>query len=159
CDFRCIYCMAEEMTFLPKADLLSLEELERLALAFIRRGVQKIRITGGEPLVRKGILTLFQSLSGLLKTGPLSELTLPTDVSRAAEFARPLADAVVRRVNVSVDTRDPERFTRLTRRGRLPDVLAGIEAAREAGLKVKINTVALKSENEDELEDLMRWAH
>jgi len=159
CDFRCIYCMAEEMTFLPKADLLSLEELDRLISAFIRRGVKKIRITGGEPLVRKGILTLFADLSRHLATGALEELTLTTNGSRLAEFAEPLYRAGVRRVNVSVDTLDEARFTRLTRRGKLGPVLAGIEAARAAGLKVKINTVALKDENEDELEALMLWAH
>jgi cyclic pyranopterin phosphate synthase len=159
CDFRCVYCMAEEMTFLPKADLLTLEELDRLVSAFIGRGVRKIRITGGEPLVRKGILTLFGDLSRHLQTGALEELTLTTNGSRLAEFAEPLYRAGVRRVNVSLDTRDPERFTKLTRRGKLGPVLAGIAAARAAGLKIKINTVALKDENEDELEDLMRWAH
>jgi cyclic pyranopterin phosphate synthase len=159
CDFRCVYCMAEEMAFLPKAELLSLEELDRIASAFIRRGVRKLRITGGEPLMRKGIMTLFENLSIHLQTGALAELTLTTNGSRLAEFAQPLARAGLRRVNVSLDTRDPARFTRLTRRGHLPDVLAGIAAAREAGLAVKINTVALKGENEDELEDLMRWAH
>ena len=159
CDFRCIYCMAEDMTFLPKAEVLSLEELDRLISAFVRRGVRKLRITGGEPLVRKGIMTLFESLSAHLKTGALEELTLTTNGSRLAEFAEPLARAGVRRVNVSLDTRDPERFTRLTRRGRLPVVLGGVEAARAAGLKVKINTVALKGENEDEIEDLMLWSH
>jgi GTP 3',8-cyclase len=159
CDFRCIYCMAEEMTFLPKAELLSLEELDRLISAFIRRGVKKLRITGGEPLMRKGIMTLFEALSVHLRTGALEELTLTTNGSRLADFAEPLYRAGVRRVNVSLDTRDTERFAKLTRRGRLPVVLDGIRAARAAGLKVKINTVALKGENEDELEDLMLWAH
>jgi cyclic pyranopterin phosphate synthase len=159
CDFRCIYCMAEDMTFLPKAEVLSLEELDRLVSAFIRRGVRKVRITGGEPLVRKGILSLLESLSRHLAGGALEELTLTTNGSRLAEFAAPLRRAGIRRVNVSLDTRDETRFTRLTRRGRLSDVLAGIDAARAAGLKVKINTVALKGENEDELEALMLWAH
>ena len=159
CDFRCIYCMAEDMTFLPKADLLSLEELDRLVSAFVARGVKKVRLTGGEPLMRKGILTLFEALSRHLASGALEELTLTTNGSRLAEFAEALARTGVRRVNVSLDTRDDARFTRLTRRGKLAPVLAGIEAAAAAGLKVKINTVALKDENEDEIEDLMRWAH
>lgn len=159
CDFRCVYCMAEEMTFLPKAEVLSLEELDRLVSAFVRRGVRKVRITGGEPLVRKGIMTLFEALSRHLQSGALEELTLTTNGSRLAEFAAPLHRAGVRRINVSLDTRDPDRFTRLTRRGKLQTVLDGIRAAQEAGLHIKINTVALKDENEDELEDLMLWAH
>jgi cyclic pyranopterin phosphate synthase len=157
CDFRCTYCMSENMTFLPKADLLSLEELDRLCSAFIRMGVQKLRITGGEPLVRKGILTFFEAMARHLQTGALKELTLTTNGSQLEKFASPLAALGVRRVNVSLDTLDEARFARITRWGRLPQVLAGIAAARAAGLRVKINAVALKGENEDELLPLVDW--
>lgn len=157
CDFRCTYCMSENMTFLPKADLLSLEELDRLCSTFIRLGVQKLRITGGEPLVRKGILTFFGAMSRHLGTGALKELTLTTNGSQLAKFAAPLADLGVRRVNVSLDTLDPKKFAEITRWGRLPQVLDGIEAAKAAGLRVKINAVALKGFNEDELFPLLDW--
>ncbi len=157
CDFRCTYCMSEHMTFLPKADLLSLEELDRLCSAFVAMGVEKLRITGGEPLVRKGILTFFEAMSRHLETGALQELTLTTNGSQLAKFAGPLAALGVRRINVSLDTLDPAKFTRITRWGRLPQVLEGIEAARAAGLRVKINAVALKGFNEDELFPLLDW--
>ena len=157
CDFRCTYCMSEHMTFLPKADLLSLEELDRLCTAFIRLGVQKLRITGGEPLVRKGILTFFEAMSRHLATGALKELTLTTNGSQLAKFAGPLADLGVRRINVSLDTLDAKKFADITRWGRLPQVLDGIAAAKAAGLKVKINAVALKGFNEDELFPLLDW--
>jgi GTP 3',8-cyclase len=157
CDFRCTYCMSEHMAFLPKADLLSLEELDRLCSTFVRMGVQKLRITGGEPLVRKGILTFFQAMSRHLETGALKELTLTTNGSQLAKFAQPLADLGVKRVNVSLDTLDPTKFAEITRWGRLPQVLDGIEAARAAGLRVKINAVALKGFNEDELFPLLDW--
>ena len=157
CDFRCTYCMSEHMTFLPKADLLSLEELDRLCTTFIGMGVQKLRITGGEPLVRKGILTFFQAMSRHLESGDLQELTLTTNGSQLAKFAQPLAELGVRRINVSLDTLDPEKFARITRWGRLPQVLDGIAAAQAAGLRVKINAVALKGFNEDELFSLADW--
>ena len=157
CDFRCTYCMSEHMTFLPKADLLSLEELDRLCTTFVRLGVQKLRITGGEPLVRKGILTFFEALSRHLATGALQELTLTTNGSQLAKFAQPLADLGVRRINVSLDTLDPAKFAEITRWGRLPQVLDGITAAKAAGLRVKINAVALKGFNEDELFPLLDW--
>jgi GTP 3',8-cyclase len=157
CDFRCTYCMSENMTFLPKAELLSLEELDRMCSAFIRLGVQKLRITGGEPLVRKGILTFFEAMGRHLQSGALKELTLTTNGSQLAKFAQALADIGVRRVNVSLDTLDPAKFAEITRWGRLPQVLEGIEAAKAAGLKVKINAVALKGFNEDELFPLADW--
>ena len=157
CDFRCTYCMSEHMTFLPKADLLSLEELDRLCSTFIRLGVQKLRITGGEPLVRKGILTFFEAMSRHLQTGARKELTLTTNGSQLANFAQPLADLGVRRVNVSLDTLDAAKFAEITRWGRLPQVLDGIQAAKAAGLRVKINAVALKGFNEDELFPLLDW--
>jgi GTP 3',8-cyclase len=157
CDFRCTYCMSEHMTFLPKADLLSLEELDRLCSTFVRMGVQKLRITGGEPLVRKGILTFFEAMSRHLATGALQELTLTTNGSQLAKFAQPLADLGVKRINVSLDTLDPAKFAQITRWGRLPQVLDGIEAAKAAGLRVKINAVALKGFNEDELFPLLDW--
>jgi cyclic pyranopterin phosphate synthase len=157
CDFRCTYCMSEHMTFLPKADLLSLEELDRLCTTFIHMGVQKLRITGGEPLVRKGILTFFEAVSRHLATGALKELTLTTNGSQLARFAEPLAALGVRRVNVSLDTLDPQKFAEITRWGRLPQVLDGIKAAKAAGLRVKINAVALKGFNEDELFSLLDW--
>jgi len=157
CDFRCAYCMTEHMTFLPKAELLTLEELDRLCSSFIDLGVEKLRITGGEPLVRKGILTLFEALSRHLATGALRELTLTTNGSQLRKYAAELAACGVRRINVSLDTLDDRKFAQITRWGRLSQVLDGIAAAREAGLKVKINTVALKGFNEDELFSLTEW--
>ena len=159
CDFRCAYCMAEQMTFLPHRDLLTLDELDRVCSTFITRGVTKLRVTGGEPLVRKNIMTLIRGLSRHLTSGALDELTLTTNGSRLARHAAELADCGVRRVNVSVDTLDPEKFRRITRRGDLAVVLAGIEAARAAGIAVKINAVALKGVNEDELDPMIVWAH
>ena len=159
CDFRCVYCMAEHMTFLPKDDLLSLEELDRLCSAFVGRGVRKLRITGGEPLVRRNVLWLFQRLGRHLDAGTLDELTLTTNGSQLPRFSQDLRDAGVRRINVSLDTLDPERFQRITRWGRLDKVLAGIDAAQAAGLSIKINTVALRGVNEDEIEDLISWSH
>jgi len=159
CDLRCVYCMNEEMSFLPKRDLLTLEELDRLCSAFVRRGTTKLRLTGGEPLVRRDVMRLFRSLSRHLESGALKELTLTTNGTLLTRHANELADCGVRRVNVSLDTLDPVRFRRITRWGDLAKVLDGIEAARVAGLAVKINAVALKGENEHELVDLMRWAH
>ena len=159
CDFRCVYCMSEHMTFLPKKDLLSLEELDRLCSAFIARGVRKLRLTGGEPLVRKNIMWLIQSLSRHLKSGALQELTLTTNGSQLEKYAADLKAAGVRRINVSLDTLDPVKFKAVTRWGELPTVLRGIKAAEDAGLKVKINAVALKGVNEYEIEDLVRFAH
>jgi cyclic pyranopterin phosphate synthase len=158
CNFRCVYCMSENMNFLPKADLLTLEELERLSAAFVGRGVRKIRITGGEPLVRRNVMSLFRGLSRLFAKG-LDELTLTTNGALLARYAQELADCGVRRVNVSLDTRDERKFRALTRWGDLAEVLAGVEAARAAGLKVKINCVALKGVNEDEFLSLVEWAH
>ncbi|HEX3536617.1 MAG TPA: GTP 3',8-cyclase MoaA [Stellaceae bacterium] len=157
CDFRCVYCMAEEMSFLPKKELLTLEELDRVCSAFIRLGVKKLRLTGGEPLVRRDIMTLFHSLGRHLRTGALDELTLTTNGSQLARYAEELRQCGVRRVNVSVDTLDPDKFAEITRRGRLDQVLEGIAAAKAAGLAVKINTVALRGVNEDELDDLVGW--
>lgn len=157
CDFRCLYCMSEDMTFLPKAELLTLEELDRLCTAFVRQGVEKLRITGGEPLVRRNVMALFEAMGRHLASGSLREMTLTTNGSQLARFAPDLARFGVRRINVSLDTLDPERFRRLTRRGDLAQVLRGIEAAREAGIRVKINAVALKGDTEDELFDLMAW--
>src|SRR5881398_380015 len=157
CDFRCVYCMSENMAFLPKADLLSLEELDRLCSAFIARGVRKLRLTGGEPLVRRGIMTLVNSLAHHLRSGELDELTLTTNGSQLAKYAEELRECGVRRVNVSVDTLDPAKFTEITRRGRLDQVLEGLAAAKEAGLAVKINTVALRGINEEELDELVAW--
>jgi cyclic pyranopterin phosphate synthase len=159
CDFRCVYCMAEHMSFLPKADLLTLEELDRLCSAFVAKGVRKLRLTGGEPLVRRGIMTLFSSLSRHLKSGALDELTLTTNGSQLPKYAAELKGYGVERVNVSLDTLDPDKFRAITRWGDLNQVLAGIDAAQAAGLRVKINTVALKGVNEDELASLVRWAH
>ncbi|CAN1511291.1 MoaA Molybdenum cofactor biosynthesis enzyme [Rhabdaerophilaceae bacterium] len=159
CDFRCVYCMSENMSFLPKQDLLSLEELDRLCSAFVHRGVKKLRITGGEPLVRRDIMTLFRGLSRHLATGALDELTLTTNGSQLLRFARELAECGVKRVNVSLDTLDPDKFRTITRWGSLDKVLDGIDAALEAGLAVKINAVALKDFNEDEFLPLIRWAH
>ena len=157
CDFRCVYCMAEDMTFLPKAEVLSLEELERLCSAFVRLGVKKLRLTGGEPLVRRNIMSLFQGLSRHLETGALEELTLTTNGSQLAKYAAELAALGVRRVNVSLDTLDPHKFAAITRWGKLDKVLDGLAAAREAGLAIKINTVALKGVNDDELHRLVTW--
>src|SRR6266436_2425750 len=159
CDFRCVYCMAENMAFLPKADVLTLEELDRLCSAFVAKGVRKVRLTGGEPLVRRGIMSLVRSLSRHLGSGALDELTLTTNGSQLARFAAELRDCGVRRINVSLDTLDPEKFRAITRWGDLDKVLGGIEAARAAGLAVKINAVALKNLNEEEIPSLMEWAH
>ena len=159
CDFRCTYCMAEHMTFLPKRDLLSLEELDRLCSAFVRKGVRKLRLTGGEPLVRKNIMWLFRALSRHLKSGLLEELTLTTNGSQLPKFAAELRDAGVRRLNVSLDTLDPGRFKAITRWGELAQVMAGLDAAARAGLAIKLNAVALKGVNEDEIDDLIRFAH
>jgi GTP 3',8-cyclase len=159
CDFRCVYCMAEDMSFLPKSDLLTLEELDRLCSAFVERGVRKLRLTGGEPLVRKGIMTLVASLARHLASGQLDELTLTTNGSQLPKHAAELFAHGVRRINVSLDTLDPDRFRAITRWGELDRVLDGIAAAQAAGLKVKINAVALKGVNEDELADLVAWAH
>jgi len=158
CDLRCSYCMPEKMKFLPKAEILSLEELHQLSLAFIARGVRKIRLTGGEPLVRRDMISLVQALGREVSSG-LDELTLTTNGTQLAEHASALVAAGMRRVNVSLDTRDSVLFERLTRRDRLPNVLEGIAAAKAAGLKVKLNTVALKGLNEVELPDLIAWAH
>lgn len=159
CDFRCVYCMAEDMHFLPKADLLTLEELDRLCSVFVERGVRRLRITGGEPLVRRDIMTLFRSLSRHLASGRLDELTLTTNGSQLAKHAADLAACGVKRVNVSLDTLDPQKFRAITRWGDLGKVVSGIDAAQAAGLKVKINAVALKGVNEDEVETLIEWAH
>jgi GTP 3',8-cyclase len=158
CDFRCSYCMSEHMTFLPKKDLLSLEELDRLCTAFVAKGVRKLRITGGEPLVRKNILWLFRALSRHLGGG-LDELTLTTNGSQLPKFAQELKDAGVRRINISLDTLRPDRFQAITRWGDFAQVMAGIDAAEKAGLEIKLNAVALKGVNEDELEDLIGFAH
>ena len=157
CDFRCVYCMSENMTFLPKKELLTLEELDRLCSTFVKLGVRKLRITGGEPLVRRGIMTFFQSMSRHLDSGALQELTLTTNGSQLEKYAKDLFAAGVRRVNISLDTLDEEKFARVTRWGRLPQVLRGIDAAQKAGLRVKINAVALKGFNEAELPDITRW--
>lgn len=159
CDFRCTYCMSEHMNFLPKQEILSLEELDRVCSAFIAKGVRKLRLTGGEPLVRRDVMTLIRNLGRHLETGALEELTLTTNGSQLARFADDLASAGIKRINVSLDTLDAANFARITRWGRLAQVLEGIEAATRAGLKVKINTVALKDENEDEIPALIEWAH
>jgi GTP 3',8-cyclase len=159
CDFRCVYCMSEHMTFLPKPDLLTLEELDRLCSVFIAKGVRKLRLTGGEPLVRRGIMTLFGSLSRHLDSGDLDELTLTTNGSQLPKYAAELAALGIKRINVSLDTLDPDKFRAITRWGELDKVMAGIDAAQTAGLRVKINAVALKGVNEDELAELVRWAH
>jgi cyclic pyranopterin phosphate synthase len=157
CDFRCIYCMAEDMSFLPKAEILTLEELDRLCSAFVAKGVRKLRLTGGEPLVRRNVMWLIERLGRHLKTRTLDELTLTTNGSQLARHAEGLAKAGVRRINVSLDTLDAERFRKLTRWGRLEQVMEGLAAAKAAGLHVKINTVALKDENEDEFDELIAW--
>jgi cyclic pyranopterin phosphate synthase len=159
CDFRCVYCMSEHMSFLPKQDLLTLEELDRVCSVFVAKGVRKLRITGGEPLVRRDIMSLIRSLSRHLKSGALDELTVTTNGSQLAKHAKDLAACGVRRINVSLDTLDPDNFHRITRWGDLAKVMQGLNAAQEAGLKVKINAVALKGVNEDELETLLEWAH
>jgi cyclic pyranopterin phosphate synthase len=159
CDLRCAYCLPQRADFLPRKDLLTIEELERLTRAFIRRGVRKVRLTGGEPLVRKGVETLIARLGAEVATGALDELTLTTNATNLATFAETLADAGVRRINVSLDTLDPALFERLTHRPVLNEVLQGVDAAAAAGLKIKINTVALKDANEEELPDLIAWAH
>jgi cyclic pyranopterin phosphate synthase len=156
CDFRCVYCMAEDMEFLPKSDLLSLEELDRLCAAFIRRGVTKLRLTGGEPLVRRGVMWLIERLGERLGHG-LEELTLTTNGSQLAKNAEKLAKAGVRRINVSLDTLDAQKFAAITRWGRLPAVLDGLAAAKAAGLAVKINAVALRGVNEDEFDAMLEW--
>jgi GTP 3',8-cyclase len=158
CDFRCVYCMAEDMTFLPKAELLTLEEMDRLCSAFVTKGVRKLRLTGGEPLVRKNVMWLIRRLSRHLESGALDELTLTTNGSQLGKHAAELAACGVRRVNVSIDTLDPEKFTAITRWGKLGPVLDGIKAANDAGIRVKINTVALKGVNDDEAFDLIDWA-
>jgi cyclic pyranopterin phosphate synthase len=158
CDFRCVYCMAETMTFLPRAELLTLEELDRLGSAFIAKGVRKLRLTGGEPLVRRNIMWLIRALSRHLGAG-LDELTLTTNASQLARHAGELAACGVKRVNVSLDTLDAAKFRAITRRGDLAQVMHGIDAAERAGLNIKINTVALRDVNEDEIEDMIRWAH
>jgi GTP 3',8-cyclase len=159
CDFRCVYCMAEDMTFLPRQDLLTLEELDRVCSAFIDQGVKKLRLTGGEPLVRKGIMTLVESLSRHLKSGALEELTLTTNGSQLAKHAADLVKHGVKRINVSVDTLDPVKFKQITRWGDLAKVLDGIKVAQEAGLHIKINAVALKGVNEHEIPAMIRWCH
>ena len=157
CDFRCVYCMAEDMTFLPKRDLLTLEELDRLCSAFVAKGVRKLRLTGGEPLVRKNIMQLFRSLSRHLEAGTLDELTLTTNGSQLARYAEDLAACGVRRVNVSIDTLDRAKFKTVTRWGDLGRVMEGLDAARKAGLAVKINAVALKGVNEHEIPSMLEW--
>ncbi|CUH85653.1 GTP 3',8-cyclase MoaA [Thalassovita mediterranea] len=157
CDFRCVYCMSEDMKFLPKKDLLTLEELDRMCSAFINMGVEKLRITGGEPLVRRGIMTFFNSMSRHLESGALKELTLTTNGSQLAKYADDLYAAGVRRVNISLDTLDDQKFADITRWGRLKQVLNGIDAAQRAGLRVKINAVALKGFNDVELFDIVEW--
>ncbi|MGD9981365.1 MAG: GTP 3',8-cyclase MoaA [Hyphomonadaceae bacterium] len=158
CDLRCIYCMSERMRFLPRAELLTLEELDRLCGVFVARGVRRLRFTGGEPLVRRGFIDLLHNVGRHLGAG-LDEITVTTNGVQLAEFAEPLFNAGVRRVNVSVDSLDRETFARITRRDRLPQVLDGVAAAQQAGLKVKINTVALKHDNAHEIPDLVKWAH
>ncbi len=158
CDFRCVYCMAEDMTFLPKAEILTLEELDRVASAFVRLGVRKLRLTGGEPLVRRNVMSLFRGLSRHLGTGALDELTLTTNGSQLPRFADELAELGVKRINVSLDTHDPEKFAAITRWGKYDQVMAGLAAAKAAGLRIKINTVALKGVNDEEFDDLVAWA-
>jgi cyclic pyranopterin phosphate synthase len=159
CDFRCVYCMPEHMTFLPKADVLSLEELDRLCSAFVRKGVNKLRLTGGEPLVRRDVMKLFRSLGRHIGTGALDELTLTTNGSQLARFASELVDCGVKRINVSVDTLDADKFRAITRWGDLSRVLAGIDAAQAAGLRIKINVVALRGVNDEEIPSLIKWSH
>ena len=157
CDFRCVYCMSEKMKFLPKKDLLTLEELDKVCSVFVEMGIKKIRITGGEPLVRRNILSFFEGISRHLISGALSELTLTTNGSQLVKFAKPLSDLGIKRVNISLDTLNPEKFKEITRWGRLDQVLEGVQAAKSAGLAVKINTVALKKTNENELHQFVKW--
>jgi cyclic pyranopterin phosphate synthase len=157
CDFRCVYCMAEDMSFLPKSDVLTLEEIDRAASAFVRLGVKKLRLTGGEPLVRRNVMSLVRSLGRHLKTGALDELTLTTNGSQLARFAGELKEAGIRRVNVSLDTLDKDKFTAITRWGKLDQVLDGISAAQAAGLEIKINAVALKGVNDGEFDRMISW--
>ncbi|MDP6708817.1 MAG: GTP 3',8-cyclase MoaA [Alphaproteobacteria bacterium] len=157
CDFRCVYCMSEDMSFLPKAEVLSLEELDRLCSAFVAKGVRKLRLTGGEPLVRRNIMWLIRRLARHLDSGALDELTLTTNASQLNRYAEELRDTGVRRLNVSLDTLDPEKFAAVTRWGKLDKVLAGLEAAKSAGLEIKINMVALRDVNEDEIEAVLAW--
>ena len=159
CDFRCVYCMSENMTFLPKKDVLSLEELDRLCTAFISKGVKKIRLTGGEPLVRKNIMHLIENLSRHLQSGSLEELTITTNGSQLERYAEDLRQLGIRRINVSLDTLDPHKFKVITRWGNIDKVFKGLDAAQSAGLDVKINTVALKGVNENDIEDILKWAH
>ncbi len=159
CDFRCVYCMSENMSFLPRRDLLTLEELDRICSAFVQRGARKLRITGGEPLVRKNIVWLFQALSRHLEQGRLDEVTLTTNGSQLKRYAAELKNAGVERINVSLDTLRPDRFRAITRWGDLSTVMHGLDAADAVGLKVKINAVALKGTNEDEIDDLLEFAH
>lgn len=159
CDLRCTYCMSEQMTFLPRQDLLTLEELDRLCSAFVARGTRKLRITGGEPLVRRDIVALFRSLSRHLQSGALHELTLTTNGTQLAQHAEALAAAGVKQINVSLDTLEDDKFHKITRRGDFGKVMAGLDAAQAAGLKVKINTVALAGINDDEFDNLVRWSH
>ncbi len=159
CDFRCVYCMSEHMTFLPKRDLLSLEELDRLCSAFVVKGVRKLRITGGEPLVRKNIMWLFRALSRHLESGQLEELTLTTNASQLPRYAAELKACGVERINISLDTLDPDKFKAITRWGDFDTVMDGIEAAEKAGIRLKFNTVALKGVNEDEIAEMVLWAH
>ena len=157
CDFRCVYCMAENMTFLPKAEILSLEELDRLCTAFIELGVRKLRLTGGEPLVRRNFIGFLKGLSRHLESGALEELTLTTNGSQLGRFSETLVDCGVRRINVSLDTLDPQKFAAITRWGKLEKVMAGLEAAKNAGLRIKINAVALRGVNDDELAKMVSW--
>ncbi len=159
CDFRCTYCMAENMHFLPRKDLLTLEELDRLCTAFIEKGVRKLRLTGGEPLVRKNIMHLIHELSRHLRSGALDELTLTTNGSQLAKFAQEMANCGVKRINVSLDTLNPEKFQAITRWGNFQQVMSGIEAAQAAGIRVKLNAVALKGFNDTEIPEMIRWAH
>ncbi len=158
CDFRCVYCMSEHMTFLPRKDVLSFEEIDTIVAAFVRRGTRKVRLTGGEPLVRRDIMQLVESIGGLVGSG-LEELTLTTNGSQLRRYAGRLKQAGVRRLNVSLDTLDERRFAEITRRGRIGDVLDGIDAAADAGLAIKINMVAMRGVNDDEIEPMMHWAH
>ena len=157
CDFRCVYCMAEDMTFLPKRDLLTLEELDRMCSAFVDLGVEKLRITGGEPLVRRDIMTFFKGMSRHLDSGALKELTLTTNGSQLHRFADELASYGVKRINISLDTIVPDKFAAITRWGKLDNVLRGIDAAQNAGMRVKINAVALKDFNDSELFTITEW--
>lgn len=159
CDFRCVYCMAENMTFLPKKDILTLEELDRLCSTFIEKGVRKLRITGGEPLVRRNIMSLFRALGRHLDSAALDEITLTTNGSQLAKYADELYACGVRRINVSIDTLDAEKFHKITRWGKIDQVMKGLDAAEKAGLAIKINAVALKSVNEHEIEQMIAWAH